>query len=442
MSLKKLKILFVEDLPADAEIAMREIRKEKIGFDVMVVDSATTFREALTEFEPDLIISDYAMPVFDGMTALNITRSQPHYIPFIMLTGSINEETAVACLKAGADDYVLKERIKRLPFAVREVLRKADQKRENELIVQKLKETEEKFETYVTSSPTAVFTVNKSGTYTFVNPAANTLLGYTKEELMQMNISQIAHPDNLKDNLDAFPRLLQGERVHQEISMLTKNEEKIFVILDAVMLDEDTIIGFCTETTERKKAEEALATSEETYRNLFQNAQVGLFRTRITDGKILEGNDQIARMFGYGSREEFIAEYTTSGNYVDPGTRERMLEEITERGFIENFEARFTRKDHTIFHASYSARIYPDKGWIEGVVEDISEQKQAQMALQVASENWKITFRSMKDGIALLDADQHILQSNEAFQEFVGKTEEELKQGRCFEYIHGTDCPI
>lgn len=122
--MQKIKILFVEDLAADVEIAVREIRKENIRFDFQVVDSPDTFREALIEFDPDLIISDYAMPVFDGMSALNITRSQPRYIPFIMFTGSMNEETAVACLKAGADDYVLKEKIKRLPFAVLEVMEK------------------------------------------------------------------------------------------------------------------------------------------------------------------------------------------------------------------------------------------------------------------------------------------------------------------------------
>jgi len=568
----KLNILFVEDLPSDVEIAAREIRKEKIHFEFVVVDTPDAFHKALKEFGPDLIISDYAMPVFDGMTALKITRSQPRYIPFIMLTGSMNEETAVACLKAGADDYVLKEKIKRLPFAVREVLEKREKEVERELVLLQLKTTEEnlreivensrdvhykqdvqsgellfmspscypvlgytpeelqamtydestrlfhpedlpsvrrfrddlmeacqadrpklerefrmrakngearwihgyytvktdetgnprwalgvlqditkqketaqkltesnrqkelilnstaemfacydldlkviwanhasaasigkspedltglhcyeiwqqrdepcenclvlkayltkepqfgeqqtpdgrywllrgypvfndrgeiealielgmditgqkkaeqKFETYVTNSPTAVFLCNTNGDYTFVNPAACKLLGYSEDELLQLNISQIAHPDNLNDNLDTFPRLLQGERVHQEISMLTKRGEKIFVILDAVMLNEQTIIGFCTETTERKKAEEALAISEATYRNLFQNAQVGLFRTTISDGKMLEGNDQIARMFGYGSREEFVTEYIPSMNYVDPGVREK-----------------------------------------------------------------------------------------------------------------------
>ncbi len=138
------------------------------------------------------------------------------------------------------------------------------------------------------------------------------------------------------------------------------------------------------------KVQEALKASEETYRNLFQNAQVGLFRTRITDGKILESNEQLARMFGYDSREEFIAEYVTSQNYVDPGTRERMLEQIRRHGYVQKFEARFYRKDRSIFWARFSARIYPEKGWIEGVAEDIAQEMLAQEALQKAFEELKV----------------------------------------------------
>lgn len=122
--MEDLKILIVEDLATDAEIAIRELRKQNLSFRAVVVDNETDFRKALLDFEPDAIISDYAMPSFDGMRALDIARSQPQDQPFIILTGSMNEETAVACMKAGANDYVIKEKIRRLPFAVQEALDK------------------------------------------------------------------------------------------------------------------------------------------------------------------------------------------------------------------------------------------------------------------------------------------------------------------------------
>ncbi len=144
----------------------------------------------------------------------------------------------------------------------------------------------------------------------------------------------------------------------------------------------DIIQKLSHDKEELLKAKQKTEESEETYRNLFHNAQVGLFRTRISDGKILESNEQLAKMFGYDDREEFVSEYLTSGNYVDAGTRERMVAKIKENGFVQNFEARFYRKDKSIFWARYSARIYPDKGWIEGVAEDITEHKISKEALK------------------------------------------------------------
>ena len=114
----KLKILFVEDVKSDAELVWREIVKNKISFEKLLVDNKKDFLEGLKSFSPDIIISDYSLPRFDGMTALQIRNEQAPHIPFILVTGSINEEVAVECMKAGADDYILKDNLSRLGPAV------------------------------------------------------------------------------------------------------------------------------------------------------------------------------------------------------------------------------------------------------------------------------------------------------------------------------------
>ena len=172
----------------------------------------------------------------------------------------------------------------------------------------------------------------------------------------------------------------------------------------------------------KQKAEE----SEETYHNLFQNAQVGLFRTRISDGKILESNKQLAVMFGYNDLDEFIAEYKTSGNYVDEGTREKMVETIKENGAIQNFEARFYRKDKSIFWAKYSARIFPDKGWIEGVAEDITEHKQAEEKLRKSQEKYQLLVQNINEGLMRVDNEDRIEFVNDKLCEMFGYAKEEL----------------
>jgi diguanylate cyclase (GGDEF)-like protein/PAS domain S-box-containing protein len=117
---------------------------------------------------------------------------------------------------------------------------------------------------------------------------------------------------------------------------------------------------------------------ERTYRNLFKNARVGLFRSRIADGRVMECNERLAHMFGYADSERFMAEFVASRHFATPGTRDRMLEEIAEKGEINDYEARLYRKDGSLFWATYSCLHYPEQGWIEGVVQDITMRKQAE----------------------------------------------------------------
>ena len=113
---KKLNILIAEDIPSDAELAQRKLRSVFEDFNVLVVETEKDFVAGLEDFKPDLIISDYAMPTFTGLVALNLSMKLAPSVPFVMLTGSVNEEIAVECMKAGADDYVTK------PFSIRELM--------------------------------------------------------------------------------------------------------------------------------------------------------------------------------------------------------------------------------------------------------------------------------------------------------------------------------
>ncbi|HAM11566.1 MAG: hypothetical protein A2X05_10970 [Bacteroidetes bacterium GWE2_41_25] len=117
-----LRILFVEDLSSDVELEVMELRKENIVFEHITVFTGEDLLKTLAEFKPDLIISDYMMPSFNGLQTLKIVKEFNSDIPFILCTGSVNEEIAVQCIKSGADDYVIKEHMTRLPFTVREAL--------------------------------------------------------------------------------------------------------------------------------------------------------------------------------------------------------------------------------------------------------------------------------------------------------------------------------
>jgi signal transduction histidine kinase len=119
---RPLKILHLEDLPADAEMVDRVLRKAKLRFEKKVVIDRPDFLKALREFQPDIILSDHSLPAFNSLEALKITREEGINSPFILVTATVSEEYAVNVIKEGASDYILKDRLERLPNAVQNAL--------------------------------------------------------------------------------------------------------------------------------------------------------------------------------------------------------------------------------------------------------------------------------------------------------------------------------
>ena len=117
-----IKLLLLEDLPSDAELINRTLEKNDLNFELTVVDNKKDFEKGISELNPDLILSDYSLPQYSGMEALHYVVDLPYHIPFIIVTGSINEDTAVECIKEGATDYVTKENLVRLVSAINAAL--------------------------------------------------------------------------------------------------------------------------------------------------------------------------------------------------------------------------------------------------------------------------------------------------------------------------------
>ena len=115
---KPVRILIVEDRSDDADLAKHEIRRIFSDCEFQVVETRENFLQALETFRPDVVLSDYTLPRFDGMKALKLTLQHAPLTPFIIWTGSISEDAAVDCVKAGANNYILKDNLKRLGPAI------------------------------------------------------------------------------------------------------------------------------------------------------------------------------------------------------------------------------------------------------------------------------------------------------------------------------------
>lgn len=180
---QKLKILMLEDNQIDAELNEYELRKAGVAFEARRVDTREAFEKELAEFDPHIILSDFELPAFDGISALLIAQSHSPDVPFIFVTGVMGEEMAIDFLKRGATDYVLKERLSRLVPAVRRAIEEVAERLQRRRAQAALRESEERYRTIVESTGTAMFTVDESGTISFVNHEFERLTGWGASEL-------------------------------------------------------------------------------------------------------------------------------------------------------------------------------------------------------------------------------------------------------------------
>lgn len=181
------RILLVEDLPTDAEIARHEIRHAVPASAFHVVETRQAYLAALETFRPDLIVSDYTLPQFDGMTVLHLARERSPLTPVIIFTGSINEDTAVECMKAGADDYVIKEHTKRLGQAVLRTLADKQERLQRLRVEQNLRLTQ----FCVEHASVGIFRIAADGRILDANPHACASLGYTRDELCRLRVADL-----------------------------------------------------------------------------------------------------------------------------------------------------------------------------------------------------------------------------------------------------------
>ena len=179
-----LKILFVENIEAEKNKAEDELRKENIRFESLLVNNETDYIRAISTFSPDIIISDYNLGTFDGKSALKLLRLSKKNIPFIIFTGSQNEEVAVDCLKTGASDYILKEQIKRLPFAVIEAITNRQIKQEKEEAVREILSQRNILEAVFESSPYVLILLDKDNKIVNINNEGVKFTGKSKEEII------------------------------------------------------------------------------------------------------------------------------------------------------------------------------------------------------------------------------------------------------------------
>jgi PAS domain S-box-containing protein len=206
-----LRVLVLEDSVHDAELAMRELRSFGYEPEWTRVETEEDFR-AHIDSDLDLVLADFTLPQFDAPSALKVLQDQGLSTPFIIVSGSITEETAVSILKQGADDFLLKDRLTRLGPAVNNALQQRRLRDERKRAQQLLIEREERYRRLITRMSALVIELDPKGTTLFANEAVSTVTGFAPDEVLGRNWIDLFFSGETRDRLDGAASILsQGE---------------------------------------------------------------------------------------------------------------------------------------------------------------------------------------------------------------------------------------
>ena len=382
-----VRVLLVEDLPTDAELISREIRGVFVESIFLRVETRQDFLAALTDFNPDIILCDFKLPQFDGLSALALAQEIVPDIPFIIVTGSMNEDTAVECMKAGAWDYVIKERLRRLGPAAANVMKQRDIRLEKKAA----REKSDRWEKIFTMAQFGLaYSDVGSGILFEVNPTYAQERGYTVEELQGWSSLDIFAPE-VRDKAQSY----LNEADHKghivfESTHLRKDGSRFPVLLEVTTLFDDmghprSRICFAMDISLLKEAQKHEIESMHRRRILVDQSRDGIV-VLDENGDVVENNKRFAQMLGYNQNEVLRLTVTDWEFQYSREETFGMIQAVDESGMF--FETRHRRKDGSVFDVEISTNAAQIDGrkQVFCICRDISQRKQAEEALRASEE--------------------------------------------------------
>jgi len=269
----RLRVLMIEDSDFDAELLLAML--ERGGYEVTHarVETADGLKKAL-EQNWDIVIADYNLPQFDALKALEIVKVSGKDIPFIIVSGGIGESTAVAAMKAGAHDYLMKGNLARLVPVVERELREAENRRSKRSTEEALRESELRYRLLWETATDAVLLLTPEAVVEFANPAVKQIFGYKPDELVGKNVDVLQPFFESLDpevNWKRFIRLAHGTTAPGAIEATGKHKDGreicVEIVFSALELGGRRLfVCFIRDITERKKTEHELLANQEQFR--------------------------------------------------------------------------------------------------------------------------------------------------------------------------------
>lgn len=264
--MEKLKILYLEDNPLDVELVGSALKSSGILYRLIHVSSGNQFKKTLKKESFGIVLCDYSLPDINGLEALKYVQDAQIEIPFIFVSGTLGEESAIETLKRGATDYVLKQKLSRLAPAIRRAVKESNERAERKQAEESLKASEQRYRTLVEGSGQSINTINQKGEILFANSVSKKQWSKNGDKLIGKTIQDV-FPESLADSLmDKINKVIEKQKAVIEVCDVLINKQvkwfewRIFPLTDNGLGDKSALL-ISMDVTARKSAEERLKQS-------------------------------------------------------------------------------------------------------------------------------------------------------------------------------------
>jgi two-component system NarL family sensor kinase len=272
-----------------------------------------------------------------------------------------------------------------------------------------LQKSEANYRNLLQTANSIILRYDPQGRIHYINDYGLRFFGYEEHELLGGTLLETIVPETEtsgRDRKQFIQDLLRNPASysHVEGENLCRDGRRVWVAWSnqAIFNEQGQIVEILSvgnDITQRKQAEAALQRSEAKFRAIFENSQIGIFRVRISDGLILEANQRFADLFGFDSPEEMIGLETTTSYYVNPSERQQFLELLKRDKEVRSYEVQMRKRDGRVFWLLFSSYLNADNEYIEGVIADVSDCKQAEAALQTSEERLRLALTASNQGL-------------------------------------------
>jgi diguanylate cyclase (GGDEF)-like protein/PAS domain S-box-containing protein len=425
-----LRVLLVEDRPDDAELVAEHLRDAGLLAVWERVDTEAAFAAKL-DTAPDLIIADYSLPQFSAPRALNLLKERGLDIPFIVVSGTIGEDAAVAAMRSGARDYVFKGNLSRLrPAVEREVLaaaeRKAARVAEGDLVL--------RLGSTFDSALDAVVTMDADGVITDWNPMAQTIFGWAKSEAVGRLVADTIIPQRYREahrvGLQRFLETGKGPVLNTRLELeglhKDNHEFPIELSIGATPSAHGYVFSaFARDISERRRAEEAVRRLAATVA-----ASPDAIISADLNGSIINWNAGAERLYGYTAQDAIGRSLSM---IVPEGRSDELraaLDRVTRGEQIDQIETVRRRRDGSLVEVSISLAPLTDAhGTViatTGIARDMSSLKQAAQALRSSEERYRRIVETAFEGVWIIDSGNKTTFVNRRMADMLGYAPEEI----------------